>query len=168
MQIAILSAALLFVPPPVQERPEFPSGPQPIFAVVSGVEPAAGTIQVRRLEAVQVAVNVPESVNVNGQAITVMRTVHRQESRMVEVVYALEKTQAQTAGGKKLTKEEVGKQLKAGSVVLISADGRPVDPVYLRAIQTDTVVLVTGPSVTQPLQPPPPKALVPPLIELRK
>ncbi|MCI0377932.1 MAG: hypothetical protein L0215_10015 [Gemmataceae bacterium] len=167
MQITILSAAFLFVPPPVQQRPGFPSGPQPIFAVVAGVEPAAGTIQVRRLEAVQVAVNVPESVQVNGQAITIMRTAYRQESRMVEVVYSLDKSQAQTAGGKMLAKEEIGKHLRPGSVILLSADGRPVDPVYLRAIQTDTVILVVaGPTMSQPL--PSPKPPLPPLIELKK
>src|SRR5262249_2152100 len=49
----------------------------------------------------------------------------------------------QTAGGSPLTASEATSRVKAGATVLISTDGKPVAPGWLKAVGDDTVVVVT-------------------------
>jgi hypothetical protein len=49
-----------------------------------------------------------------------------------------------TADGAVLTTEQVTKRVKDGATVLITADGKPIDRSWLRAVGGDTVVMVTN------------------------
>src|SRR5262245_16064152 len=53
------------------------------------------------------------------------------------------------AAGKEITEKEFRKRVRVGSVVLVSADQKRVDPAYLRVVREDTVVVV-GPLVKKP------------------
>ena len=44
--------------------------------------------------------------------------------------------------GEKLTKEQIVKALAKPSIVLLSADGKPVHPYYLKIIKPDTLVII--------------------------
>jgi hypothetical protein len=55
---------------------------------------------------------------------------------------ALKRLQFATAGGVALTEEELRRRVQAGSVVVVSSDGKPVDPAYLRVLGSNTIVLV--------------------------
>ena len=44
--------------------------------------------------------------------------------------------------GKKLTEAQIKKALKKPSIVLLSSDGKPVDPYYLKIIKPDTLVII--------------------------
>ena len=44
--------------------------------------------------------------------------------------------------GKKLTEEEVRQTLAKPTIVLVSADGKPVHPYYLKAIRPETPIII--------------------------
>jgi hypothetical protein len=48
-----------------------------------------------------------------------------------------------TADGKKLDKEEAIKKLAAGAIVVVSGDGKPVSPVFLKVFKDETLVLAS-------------------------
>jgi hypothetical protein len=48
-----------------------------------------------------------------------------------------------TADGKKLDKEEAMKKLAAGAIVVVSGDGKPVSPVFLKVFKDETLVLAS-------------------------
>jgi RNA polymerase sigma factor (sigma-70 family) len=66
--------------------------------------------------------------------------------------------------GQAVDAKELPKRLKGETLVLISADGRPVDPLHLRLYKEDTLVFV----LPRPAPPPPPpasgSAVAPPLV----
>jgi hypothetical protein len=48
-----------------------------------------------------------------------------------------------TADGKKLDKEEAIKKLTAGAIVVVSGDGKPVGPAFLKVFKDETLVLAS-------------------------
>ena len=48
-----------------------------------------------------------------------------------------------TADGTTLTTEDATKRVKSGATLLVTADGKPIDKCWLRAVGKDTVVMVT-------------------------
>jgi hypothetical protein len=48
-----------------------------------------------------------------------------------------------TADGKMLDKEEAMKKLVAGTIVVVSGDGKPVSPVFLKVFKDETLVLIS-------------------------
>jgi len=44
--------------------------------------------------------------------------------------------------GQKLSEEQIRKALKKPSIVLLSSDGKPIDPYYLKIIKPETLVIV--------------------------
>ncbi len=83
------------------------------------------------------------SVNAEGLIIQ-----HRlPPTKLVDVsniVYKLSfKTlRATDAKGKLLTAADISQRLKRGSIVLVSSDEEPVDPILLSVVKDDTVVLL--------------------------
>jgi hypothetical protein len=76
----------------------------------------------------------------NGRQVT--RTAYRTEYRMLKRTVALEKDTAYDAAGKKVSAGEALKRLKVGDTVLIST--QQVDPLYLRVIRPETLILVSA------------------------
>ena len=64
-----------------------------------------------------------------------------------------------TADGKKVEKEDALKKLAGGAVVVVSADGKPVSPAFLKVFKDDTLVLsspeLVGPATGARPQPVP-------------
>jgi hypothetical protein len=60
---------------------------------------------------------------------------------------ALKDTKVFDAAGKAVTNEDVFKRAKAGAVVVISADERDVDPIFLNVLDKNTLVFVSPPRI---------------------
>jgi len=68
-------------------------------------------------------------------------------SKLVDVpniVYkpAFKTLRATDAKGKKLTADDVTQRVKPGSVVLVSPDDRPIEPVFLTVLKDETLILL--------------------------
>lgn len=101
---------------PVQEKVALPKGQAPHFFIVT-------------------------EVNKDGLVIV---KVDRDDFGLIatrEYRPAFKEIDATDPKGKKLTADEVAKRLKPGSVVLVGADEKPVDPAYLAIVKDDTVTL---------------------------
>jgi hypothetical protein len=62
---------------------------------------------------------------------------------------ALESTEVAEAGGKTLGRDEVLKRVTAGSVVVVSMDGKQVAPRFLKLLAKETLVIVSPPLAVQ-------------------
>ncbi len=95
-------------------------------------------------------------------------TTYVLRSVLAEEVYDLDNVKAYDTEGKRVERVKLTLLLQEETLVLVSADGRPVDPLHLRLVKEGTLVLVlpmptSVPPVAVPTVPPPAPAIVPPL-----
>jgi len=149
----MLSTLLCLVLPAIDVEPAIP--------VPKGKPPTIATVQVEgdqilatpRIQPNETQVRqVP--VNINGRVV--MQQVQYTLPRLVIIrqVWSLKKATAQRVDGTKIELAELKKLLAKPATVVLSGDGKPVDPGYLAPFKKDTIVIV-APSDT-PATPPPP------------
>jgi hypothetical protein len=100
------------------------------------------TVAVTRTEMQKVAVAVGGAAGGGAAPQPAVREVQVTKSMVVELNEVKDLT-ITSADGKKLDKEEALKNLKAGAIVVVSSDGKPVSPVYLKVFKDDTLVLTS-------------------------
>jgi hypothetical protein len=160
MNNLLLGAAVLtgfVVPQGAGERP--PQGPPPQVMVVQLDGSSRPFLQRSVVEMVPTTRTV--QVKANGQV---------QEKQVVVPVPVMKEVRLPLDGpmvavfgtdGKQIDPKELPKLLKKATPVLVSADGKKVDPFYLRIAREGTLVVVaqalaTPPPPGPPLPPPPP------------
>ena len=133
----------------------------PVVKLPTGTAPTMMVLQAKdkmlvRESTVKVGETVPvlEEVTVGGKKVT--RTVYRtvEKELKTSTAYPIEGTTFQTAGGKKLEKEEALKKLATPTLVVVSSDGKPVDEGFLAALKPGTLVVVTPMAATGVIMPP--------------
>jgi hypothetical protein len=139
---AILGVALVVLPASLAAgQGAGPKGPPPTIMAVR-VDGAGQPFLV-----VQQPVMVPQQVTV--QVKVGDRIENRVETRVVTVMREVrraldnEKTRFFDAAGKRIDLKDALKRLMKTTAVLVSADGKEVDPFYLRLAREDTVVVVS-------------------------
>jgi hypothetical protein len=81
---------------------------------------------------------------VGGQAVTRTIEVAVPTVTVMKKVVPLASVQAHGTDGKPIDAKRLRELLVSGTAVLVSADGQPVDPFYLRLLKDGTVILVIG------------------------
>ena len=157
----LLAAAIAWVgsAPPGQQPIRRPAGPPPRIVVVVEFAPERGELVVEqtKLEQVPILRHVPVDKGGVIQQVPVTELVTKNVTSRVK--HQLKECDFYSGAGKKLTDEEARKQLKAGSVLLVSADRKLADA-YRKALRDDVVILVSNAPVVPPTAPPPgPKPL---------
>jgi hypothetical protein len=125
---------------PVEEALKPPQGIQPLVTVARLTND--DKIQFHQIILVPRTEAVERTVIENGVPKTVkaMRTVFT--SVTITRSIAGKDVQGYDTSGKKLDRDAVRKRLKKDTPVLISSDGKPVDPFYLKLTRPGTLVLV--------------------------
>jgi hypothetical protein len=141
--LAVLSLLLIASITTADEKRATSPGVPPLFRKVFGIDQ-----QPARLILVNRTVRfMPEEVtrkgNRDGNADTTTQTklLPVYEEQVGEV--PLDSAQVSEAGGKQLSREDILKRVAVGTIVVISADGKPVDPAYLKTLANDTLVIVS-------------------------
>jgi hypothetical protein len=153
--LASLQAAL------AQDKPKPPAGPSPLLIVISNADKAAGKITYQNMVYVTVAKEVEDTVVVDGKQVKVKRVVYETVPTMTEAAIAVKMGMALDTGGKALDEDTVWKALTRGAVVVVSQDGKMVEPAYLSVFKKETVVLVPPLPKLVPPMPLPPMPLPP-------
>jgi hypothetical protein len=122
-----------------------PPGPPPIFHVVSKTIPDKGLIFLVRYEPVTEQVAVKVLVNINGQIVEETRSEKRVVYTTVQYSMDIANARVITPDGKQMPIDEVWKRLKANTVVVLSGDGNTPAQPYLRALSSETLVIIPGP-----------------------
>jgi hypothetical protein len=102
-----------------------------------------GKIMVNVLRTEKIQLNVAVAGNPGGGAVppaVVTREVNVIKQVEIGEVKDLVVT---TADGKKLETEDALKKLKDGAIVVVSGDGKPVSPAFLKIFKDDTLVLAS-------------------------
>jgi hypothetical protein len=140
--LAAMVLALLTGPGRGQDATKVPSGPAPSIFAVAEVDRTAGTYTVNQAVTVQVPVSTEKTIIVGGMekkvAVTSLKTEYRTEIRR----HTLKGLEFYNVKGEKLKDDEAMKRFVPGAVVLLSADGKKVDPAYLRIVKDDALIVV--------------------------
>jgi hypothetical protein len=83
-------------------------------------------------------------------------TSYEQTSALLAEDHPLEEVQVYDTRGKAVSPKKLPGLLKGETFVLVSADGKPVDPLYLRLVKEGTLVFVLPAPPTPPPVPPAP------------
>src|SRR5262249_53967256 len=144
------AAPPVVAPAPVGEQ----FGPAPL-AALARVD-ANGRLVVR--QPVQYYAPVTKYARIDGEEGVTPITRYETRTSLRTERYDLSRVRASRADGRWLNAEQLRGMLKEEAAVLVAADGREVNPFYLKVVKGETVVLRLPVS---PLTPPGPPAVVP-------
>jgi hypothetical protein len=122
------------------DPPRLPSGSQPV-QVVAGVD-KAGNLLVWRTTTELVPEQRTQRVERDGKVEQRTVVVYVPVTRQTKRSFPSKDVQAFGTDGKPIEPKKLAELLQKPAAVLVSADGRPVDPFYLQIIKEGTVVLV--------------------------
>ena len=138
----VLSMALA-APVPAPAAP-VASGPVPKLLELKANADGKVTVTVARTEMVKVTVAQGNAINPNGGAAPAVVTRDVPVTKMVVVELGdVKDLKVTTADGKKVETADAVKALKGGAVVVVSADGKPVSPNFLKLFKDDVLVLAS-------------------------
>jgi hypothetical protein len=141
MTSTFLTVALLLpaAPAPVPKA-TLPKGPPP--RIVSASIDSEGGFQFVEVSTKHVPQQRTREVVEGGQVRRVTETVMVPVTRMIQRKVDSENVEVYGVDGKKIAPDEVRKLAGKTLPVLVSSDGKPVDPFYLRLAREGTLVLV--------------------------
>jgi hypothetical protein len=140
--VVVLQLSIFVSTALAQEVPRARPGVPPRFVTVLQINQRQGEIDLANVTVRFVPETRVRAVKQDGKVENVTETVMKPvyEERMVGRV-ALVSAEVFEAGGKKLSREDVLKRVAVGTIVVISADGKPVNPAYLRLLANETLVI---------------------------
>lgn len=137
----VLSMAIAApVPAPA---PAVPAGPAPRILELKPNADGKIMITVIRTEKIQIgAGNAIAPIAPPGGAAPAVITREVARTKLVELS-EVKDLAVTTADGKKIATEDAMKKLSTGAVVVVSTDGKPVSPAFLKLFKDDVLVLVS-------------------------
>jgi hypothetical protein len=148
---AVILAAFVLADPSPEPVPAAPTGPGPMLLNVQILD---GKLVSKQEATVLVPVTTTEKVNVNGRIQVRTVTAYRTEKRVSTREWDLKKATFRDAGGKKIDLDTATRLLARPRPVAMSADGKAIDPGWLKVLKKDTLVIVAPQAA--PANPPPP------------
>lgn len=134
----VLSMALA-APVPAPAAP-VAAGPAPRILELKPNADGKVMVTVSRLEKIQVGAG--NAIAPPGGAAPAVITREIARAKQVELGEVKDLT-VTTADGKKVATEDALKKLAAGAIVVVSTDGKPVSPTFLKLFKDDVLVLVS-------------------------
>jgi hypothetical protein len=154
--LVVLSLGIAGATAGAQEKAKTPKGLPPTFAIVLAMDKAEAVLDLGdttvRMVSEERAKRVEKDGKVEAVKYTVYKPIGEQHVRKLELKSAEVFTR-----GKKLSTEEVWKRLTVGATVLVSVDGKSVDPAYLGVLAQDTLVFVSPQYAQRIVAQPPPR-----------
>ena len=150
MNAALLAVALSAVaaPAPADEAIKVPEGVAPATVIASMTKD--GEFEITQPAVVPSTETRVRNVVVGGVAVTETYTVTVNKTVQVTRRIKGEGVKVYTAAGKEVDAKDVPDKLKKQTVVLFAADGKKVDPFYLKIVKADTLVIVAPPPAPVP------------------
>ncbi len=137
----VLGLALLAPSAPIP-KDLAPVGPAPVVVELKPNTDGKVFVTVRREEKRKIAVAQGGAINPNGGGAVLEREIT--SIRMLQIELGdVKDLQIFTAGGKAVETKDAFAKIKDGAVVVITTDGKRVDPNFLRVFKDETLVLVS-------------------------
>ncbi len=133
MLTSLVLSMTLAAPVPAP-APPVPAGPAPRILELKADADGKIMVVVTRTEKFQPPPGAVVNPNVAGPVVARAKQVELSEVKDLTVT---------TADGKKLDTEEAIKKLVKGGTVVVSADGKPVSPTFLKMFKDDVLVLAS-------------------------
>jgi len=140
MQCTLL-AILLAAPAPVPAKITPPQGPPPAYAIASMKD---GKLQLQQTVLVPIARTETRQrvVNVGGRQQTLPYQVTVMSHQTQQRTSQVDRARFFDTAGKEIDATRAGKLLNREQVVLVSSDGKPLDPFYLKTVREGTLIVV--------------------------
>lgn len=143
----VLSMALA-APVPVAPPAPATTGPIPRLMELKADSNGKIMVTVMRTTMEKVTIAIGGAVNPGGGAPPAAATREVPVTKMLTVELGdVKDLKITAADGKKIEVADAAKKLKDGGVVVVSADGKPINPNYLKLFKDDVLVL-TSPELT--------------------
>lgn len=139
MLTSLVLSMTLAAPVPAP-APPVAAGPAP--RILELKPDADGKIMVVVTRTEKIAIGQGGAINPNGGAAPAVVTREVRRSMMVELGDVKDLT-VTAADGKKVDTADALKQLGSGGIVVVSADGNPVSPTFLKLFKDDVLVLAS-------------------------
>jgi hypothetical protein len=170
LRASLATAVMVLAAVPAAGQQAGPKGPPPKFMVAQVDKAGQPFIHMAVTEYVAVKREVTVKVANGFEKRVVQEMVPQLRETRVNLDDA--KTTVFDGQGKRIEPKDVRKRIRAMTAVLVSTDGKPVDPFFLRLVRADAVVLVAPelargldplamPLVLPAPAPPPPKKDIP-------
>jgi hypothetical protein len=141
------------------ENADRPKGPAPkVMEILAGKD---GPPYLLRTVTEYRAENRQSEVIINGRKEVRVQTVTVPVMRQVKIALDGKEVKVFGTDGKQIPAKELARRVKRPISVLVSADGKPVDPFYLRMVREETLIVVSPALVggeAMPFGPPLPDA----------
>jgi hypothetical protein len=147
MKKIALTLTFLFVSTVSAQMP----GTAPTFMHVRSTVPEKGHATLVNFIPIPKHVPFVEQINVNGRLVNVTKYKIEYAFEQFEVTYDLSGTRVITPDGKQLPIDEVWKRLKANVIVAVAGDSNTPSQPYLRALNSDTLVIIPPPRKLTPM-----------------
>jgi hypothetical protein len=135
------------------DEPAAPKGPPPEVRLVTFDTTGDLLLQVPLFVPVTRKVKRPVTEEVDGKKVTrvVEEELTAYERRTVTQTVKSKGMRASDGAGERVSPKALAKRLARWTPVVVSLDGQPVDPAYLKLFKKDVLVLVlAGPAVAEP------------------
>jgi hypothetical protein len=142
MNPTLLAVALAAVaaPAPAEEAIKPPQGLPPTQVIASVNKD--GEFEIVQTVLVPETRSEERTVNMNGVPVKQVVQVTVFKTEQVSRRLKGEGVKVYTAGGKEVDAKDVPAKLKSPTIVLLAADGKKVDPFYLKLIKPEALVIV--------------------------
>ena len=149
MLTSFVLSMTLAAPVPVQPPPPAATaGPIPRLMELKGDADGKIMVTVMRTTMEKVTIGQGNAINPGGGAPPAVITREVPVTKFMTVELGdVKDLKVTTADGKKLEVADAAKKLKDGGVVVVSADGKPINPNYLKLFK-DEVLVLTSPELT--------------------
>jgi hypothetical protein len=138
--LALTLASALSAPAPPEEPIKPPEGPPPTQVIASMA--GSGEVEITQPVLVPETHQEERTATVNGQAVkqTVSVLAYKTVQRTHRI--SAEGVKVSTAAGQEVDAKDLPDKLRKPTIVLLAADGKKVDPFYLKIVKGDTLVIV--------------------------
>lgn len=137
----VLLCVALAAPAPVQDKIVPPKGLPPSWATAVMREGKL-TLQFSVLVPVVRTETRQRTVNVGGREVVETYQVNVTSYQIRHVMTQIDKARYYDTAGKEINADRAARRLSKETVVLLSADGKPLDPYYLRTVKDGTLTVV--------------------------
>lgn len=150
MLVSFVLSMAVAAPVPVAPPAPATTGPIPTLLEVKAGANGKVMVTVVRTTMEKITVGQGNAINPNGAAPAVITKEVPVQKMMVVELGEVKDLKITTADGKKVEVADAAMKLKDGGVVVVSADGKSINPNYLKLFKDDVLVLVSPELNAQP------------------
>jgi len=143
---SVLALAVAAAGPSARPLPKGAPASPPQFVTVAGIDRANNAVTLNETQTTYVPYTETETREENGKKVQVKVTRLKSEFRLVQKKFDVKSGKVYDAAGKLVRPSDLWRRLSVGATVLVSSDGKRLQPAWRQALTRSALIFVTSPS----------------------